>query len=161
VESELGRGSTFRITLAACTDDPVPTQSPTPPAQKAAAPQSVQRILVAEDEPDLREVLQASLSASGFDVTVAATTDEALTALEAGGQDLVVSDLLMPGGGGRRILETVSEMASPPPVLVVTGRAEDAVVSDLLARGAAGVLAKPFSLRALVQTVRETLVRSG
>lgn len=160
VESQPGRGASFAITLDVTTETSRPMERVGAAAEaRFACGATGCRVLVAEDEEDLRGILQEALSTAGFQVTIAATTDDALAAVEGAPYDLIVSDLLMPGGGARRLLETLSGRLSAPPLIVITGRADEHAVRELLTGGAAAVLPKPFRFAELVDLIRETLAR--
>lgn len=108
-------------------------------------------ILVAEDEPVIAEVIRALLEEEGYDVIVAYDGADALECFSNHECDLVIADLMMPHVDGRALR---AQIAAGPrahvPVLLMTAAAN----LDADDRSAfAGVLAKPFSLDALLQTV--------
>ena len=103
-------------------------------------------MLIAEDEEDVIRVLGEAFSASGCETVKVNTAPEALAALESQEFDLVVSDLMMPGGGGRAVLEFTSALDDPPPVTIITGRLEKSLQDEVIALGASHCLKKPFNL---------------
>lgn len=107
-------------------------------------------MLVADDEPHVRRAAAQALAASGYRVREAADAPTAVAALHRHDFALVVSDLLMPGGGGREVLARVAALPHPPPVIIITGRLEGFVKEELLGAGAAVCLSKPFRLLDLV-----------
>ncbi len=109
------------------------------------APASEGRILVIDDEPSLRDVLEVGLSRAGFFVGAAATHAEALARLEEH-WDLVVTDLQLPDGDGLSILRQVKESSPGTAVMVLTahGSADTAVAAMKL--GAHDYLTKPFDI---------------
>lgn len=119
-------------------DDPGPLDAP-------AAPAPPSRILVADDDPANRDLLGRRLAREGHHVSYAADGREALALAEAGGQDLVLLDLLMPGLDGAEVLRRMK--ASPElrdlPVLMISARDEQASVGRCITMGADDYLSKP------------------
>jgi len=145
--SEVGVGTTFEVWLPATTAEPSATLAETgasigPPAE---APSGL-RILVADDEEDIRGMLVDLLSGQGHSVTSVADAQQATAALNEATFDAVLTDLLMPGGGGRRVLEVAQHLPVAPPVLVLTGRGEVEVAEEMLGLGATACLRKPLDL---------------
>jgi two-component system copper resistance phosphate regulon response regulator CusR len=118
------------------------------------------RVLVVEDEPKMRRILQRDLAAEGYDVATAATGPEGQAALAGGGFDAVVLDWLLPGKDGLAVLTDLRQSGSRVPVLLLTARdaVEDRVAG--LDRGADDYLVKPFATAELQARVRP-LVRRG
>src|SRR5436190_23828656 len=118
------------------------------------------RILVADDEPSVRESVGYALAQDGFDVDVAADGNEA--AAKVGGDsvpyDLLILDIMMPGPSGLDICREVRSR-SPVPIIVLT--AKDAEVDKVvgLEVGADDYVTKPFSVRELLGRVRAQLRR--
>jgi CheY-like chemotaxis protein len=102
------------------------------------------RILVVDDEEDVRQLVSRILEDAGFDVAVASDGREAIERLVAEPHDLIVLDIMMPGIDGWEVLGHVARMEAPPSVLVLTGRAYHEVVERAKHEGAAAVLSKPF-----------------
>jgi DNA-binding response OmpR family regulator len=119
------------------------------------------KILIIEDEKPLAHALELKLSHEGFVVTSTNSGAEALTFLEQGHYDLVLTDLIIPGVDGFKVLETIQEKKMKTPVIVMTNlnQAEDRKrASDL---GAAEFFVKsnsPISL--IVETVKKTIQSS-
>ncbi len=114
---------------------------------------SLGKVLVVDDEPEVREVLQEFLSGRGYEVTVAENGLAALAALEAQRPDLVLLDVAMPGMDGVETLRRIVELQPPIPVIMVTANADIGVTSKLLALGAVDYIPKPFDLDYLDQAV--------
>ena len=117
------------------------------------------RILVVDDEPHIRRVLDAMLGKEGFDVVLASDGSEGLQAISSGNVDLVILDLLMPGATG---LEVLAKIRTDPdnadtPVIILTAKGQDADREAAFAGGADDFLTKPFSPRKLVARIREIL----
>jgi len=117
------------------------------------------RILVVDDEPHIRRVLQAMLGREGFDVILASDGAEGLRLLESGNIDLVILDLIMPGATGLEVLAKIRTHRERPdmPVIILTAKGQDADREAAFAGGADDFLTKPFSPRKLIARIREIL----
>jgi two-component system response regulator MprA len=119
------------------------------------------RILVADDDPALREALRRALRLEGYDVDLAADGAEALAALATGNPDLVVLDVAMPNVDGLEVARRVRTDGNRVPILMLTARdAVDDRVAGLDA-GADDYVVKPFALEELFARVRALSRRSG
>lgn len=119
-------------------------------------------VLVADDDLDIRELVAFKLAQAGYEVRSAPDGVAALDAARAGGVDLVVLDLMMPGLSG---LDVCAELRREPstaelPVIMLTARAQDQDVATGFAAGADDYVVKPFSPRELVSRVQAVLGRS-
>jgi len=112
------------------------------------------KLLVVDDDMSLRTILHDSLSASGFDVTVAKDGPSALEAIQENAFDLAVSDLMMPGMSGIQLMEEATKIRSDLGFLIVTayGTVETAV--EALHKGAFDFITKPFSMSQLESRVQ-------
>ncbi len=117
-----------------------------------------QRILLVDDEPDLRRMVRRYLQAEGFDVADASNGEEALSILRGGSVDLVVLDVGMPRMDGFSVLQEVRK-ASDTPVIMLTARTEEIDRILGLTMGADDYVTKPFSPRELVARIRAVLRR--
>jgi two-component system, response regulator, stage 0 sporulation protein F len=118
------------------------------------------KVLVVDDEPEVQHFLQDFLSLRGYEVVLAATGLDALTALEAQKPDLVLLDVAMPVMDG---LETLSRIVALDPVvrvIMITANADISLTSKLLALGAVDYIPKPFDLDYLEQAVSIQLAAS-
>jgi CheY-like chemotaxis protein len=117
------------------------------------------RILVADDDDDIRHLITFSLQRSGFEVEAVGDGDAAFDAITANPPALAVLDVQMPGRTGLQVVDALADRggSSPTPVLLVSASAQQAEIDRGLATGAAGYLTKPFTPRALVDKVREIL----
>lgn len=111
------------------------------------------RILVVDDSRLARTALRRTLEQAGHEVTEAADAGAALLLLKGGGFDLISSDMLMPGLGGRAFLDALAEQPGSPPVMIVTADVQDSTREELLGRGAAAVVNKPFAPDVLLAAV--------
>jgi DNA-binding response OmpR family regulator len=118
------------------------------------------RILVAEDEPHIRRVLQTLLELPSFEVDFAQDGDAALTMLEGKREyDLAILDLMMPGASGLEVLARIrgSGRSSTLPVVILTAKGQDADREEALALGASAFMTKPFSPKKLLARIDELL----
>ncbi len=117
------------------------------------------RILVADDEPSVRESVGYALGQEGFQVTLAVDGDDAEGKLTGDGEyDLLILDIMMPGRSG---LDLCRDMRSRSPVPIILLTAKDAEVDKVvgLEVGADDYVTKPFSVRELLGRVRAQLRR--
>ena len=105
------------------------------------------RILVADDEPLVRENLGKVFRQAGYDVTTVASGDQALAALmNGGGYDIVLSDITMPGADGLTVLRHAQEIAPQTFVILVTGNGTLETAIEALRLGAYDYILKPFAV---------------
>jgi DNA-binding response OmpR family regulator len=112
-------------------------------------------VLVAEDDPDLRDLVAATLKDAAMDVDVAGDGREALDRIASQKPDLVLLDLMMPVMDGHAVCDALRATEEPPRVVLMT--AADHVMTSAAEVGAAGWLAKPFDIDDLLATVRRCL----
>lgn len=118
------------------------------------------RLLVVDDDPDVRDSLGRALRSAGYSVTLVSNGGDALDALARSPVDLIVLDVLMPVLDGFEVCRRLRERGDRTPVLVLTARyAVDDRVTGLEA-GADDYLVKPFALRELLARVQALLRRS-
>jgi two-component system, cell cycle sensor histidine kinase and response regulator CckA len=150
VESEPGRGATFRIELplAAQTADRLET----PAANKVA--HGTETILLVEDEDGVRRVVETMLKRHGYNVLSSASSKDALAASgqHPGVIHLLITDMVMPGMSGRKMAECLVESRPNMKVLYVSGYGDAS-----LSQSDAHFLQKPFSTEELATKVREML----
>jgi two-component system response regulator PilR (NtrC family) len=115
------------------------------------------KVLVIDDEPDLLELLELTLSRMGLDTTRAQSVSEAIRLLDSQGFDLCLTDMRLPDGEGLRVVEHITDKSLDVPVAVMTafGSAENAVAA--LKAGAFDYLAKPVALEQLRALVKQAL----
>jgi signal transduction histidine kinase/HAMP domain-containing protein len=157
VYSEMGRGTTFKVYLPAVPDTTnvaEPERESPPPA--ASAPE---RILLVEDEPNVRRIARRILERNGYTVLEAANGNEALRVLERRREPiaLVLTDLVMPEMGGRELAARLRSVSPTSRVLFMSGYTEDAVLRQSVMEPGAIFLDKPFTFDTLIRKVREAL----
>jgi signal transduction histidine kinase/ActR/RegA family two-component response regulator len=151
VESEVGHGTTFRILLPAAGSAPAPARDDIPARESAPAVGRVRaagarpiRILVAEDERDVRELLCEILRAEGHEVYPAASGVEALELFRASDFDAVFTDIGMPGMSGWELARAVRETDGSVPLAVITGWGDAVGSAEQRAAHVDWVVTKPF-----------------
>jgi two-component system OmpR family response regulator len=119
------------------------------------------RILVADDEGDIRDLLTFKLGQAGYTVQAVGNGTQALAAIEADPPDLAVLDFMMPGLSGIDVLRKIREdgRLTGVRVILLTARARDADVDAGFVTGADDYIIKPFSPRELLHRVNTVLAR--
>jgi DNA-binding NtrC family response regulator len=117
------------------------------------AKQQAGRVLVADDEPLMRELFEDLLGGRGYEVTSVSSGNRAIAALKAAAFDVVVSDVRMPDGDGTEVLRWVRQNRPELPVLIVTGHATLSDAVKTIKGGAWDYLEKPFDPAQLLVTV--------
>lgn len=120
----------------------------------------LQRVLVVDDEPMVREVLTQYLTHDGFDVTEAADGEQAIELHDAQPPDLVLLDLMLPKRHGLEVLRHV-RMRSAVPVILLTALGDEKDRVAGLELGADDYVTKPFSPREVAARVRSVLRRTA
>jgi CheY-like chemotaxis protein len=153
IESQVGVGTTVRFMLPR-TDQVL--QAPAAPTVRGPI-RGTESILVVEDDPGVRTLIAHALQGMDYQVQSAATAEEALRIMEAGEIpiDLVVSDVVMPGMRGDRLVAKLRE-GGPLAALFVSGYPRDASL-QLDPDSGTGFLQKPFTIEQLGQKVRALL----
>ena len=164
MDSELGRGSTFRVYLpqvkGAVTPAPTPTTTRTPGALTSAELQpGHETILLVEDEDQVRELTREVLEAYGYTVVAARNPVAALQAAQQhqGPLDLLLTDIVMPQMSGRQLAE---RLVGPRPglrVLYMSGYTNDAITNHGVLDPDVALIEKPFTPEGLILRVREAL----
>jgi DNA-binding response OmpR family regulator len=117
------------------------------------------RVLVVDDEPMVREILQRYLELEGFEVAVAEDGEAAMASFSQSRPDLVVLDLMLPRIDGLEVLRRMRVDASTP-VIMLTARGEETDRVVGLELGADDYVTKPFSPREVIARVRAVLRRT-
>src|ERR1700687_5468184 len=135
-----------------------------PPAKTGPLPGSyptAARLLVVDDEPQIREVIARALTAAGYAIDFSGSGKEGLIRATAGDYDLVILDLVMPDMDGRQILAELRRERPEQAVLVLSCLSDVTTKVDCLELGAQDYLTKPFSLAELLARVRVRLGTVG
>ena len=132
-----------------------------PKAAESSAPRGY--ILVADDEPHIRRILQTLLETAAFQVDVQPDGTSALRALEGDSRyDLILLDIMMPGATGLEVLSHLRELEhrKSTPVVILTAKGQDADREQAFSLGANDFLTKPFSPKKLLARINEILQES-
>lgn len=116
-------------------------------------PSSKKRILVIDDEPDIREVLDGLLTLEGYEVCTAESGTAAIALADRDGFDLAITDLLMPGLSGVDTIAALRGIYPGLPVIVVSGYISEESVRRCNAEGAVRIVAKPVHIDELLHFV--------
>ncbi|HTI99680.1 MAG TPA: PAS domain S-box protein [Dongiaceae bacterium] len=153
-DSELGRGTTFQVFLPRIDEAAVITA----PEVQGNLPRGTEKILLAEDEKSLRQLISRVLRNQGYTVFEAGSGDEALRLAQTHGEiDLLLTDVVMPGLNGRTLSEWMEEAFPGIKVLFISGYIGSTVVRDAMMKPGTHFLQKPFSPSDLAKKVRVVL----
>jgi two-component system, cell cycle sensor histidine kinase and response regulator CckA len=155
VYSELDRGTTFLVLLPASEEKMASSESPA--RSRSFAPGG--KILVVDDEEEIRDSLTAMLQSIGFDVLVAEDGEEGLEQYRLHQKEIrvVLSDLSMPKMDGEMFFGKVREINPKVRVILSSGYNHASVIRRFLNMGLAGFLQKPYRLKDLVLAVQDAL----
>ena len=160
VESEVGRGTTFRVRLPKVGEAALPAQAAAPQAQPSRRDESL-RILVVDDEDYVRELLADILEREGCEVALAAEGREALRLYESGEFDAVFTDVGLPGMSGWELARAVRERDSEVALAVITGWGDEVSHEERAAAQANWIIPKPFTVERITDLVREVSQRKS
>jgi len=158
VYSEMGRGTTFRVYLPRVEEEDRALDPTTP---EGAARHGKETILLVEDDDAVRGVAAAILRRAGYTVIETSNGIQALQLCQdpSVAFDLVLTDAIMPGLGGRALLGHVQRVRPGVPVLLMSGYTRDAMVNSAELPASGMFVQKPFTPAALTQKVREAMDR--
>ncbi|HVB37844.1 MAG TPA: PAS domain S-box protein, partial [Vicinamibacterales bacterium] len=160
--SEPGRGSTFKVYIPAAPDQAAAASS-NPPVEEGLTLDGTETILLVEDHEAVRGLARAALAGRGYRVIEATRGDEAVAIGQglARAPDLILTDVVMPGLGGRDVAERLRETHPRTPVLFMSGYTAGAVTREGTLEPGVAFLEKPFTPRQLLRKVREILEESA
>lgn len=118
---------------------------------------SAVRLLVVDDEPDVREMMSALLGAEGYDVVTAPDGATALDSARRTSFDVAILDLRMPGLSGRETLAELRQVDPSVATIIVSGYVTPEEAQHCRALGAMAILHKPFGIDALLAAIRRAL----
>lgn len=150
IKSEPGEGTLVRIRFPAC--EPSAPAADSLEASRSEATHRPLKVLLVDDDDLVQSSIQAILEALGHSVVTSPGGEEALAAIGAGYEpDVVILDMNMPGLGGTGTLPRLRALRPGLPVILATGRADQAAVSLVEAHPKVTLISKPFDLRELRQ----------
>lgn len=135
----------------------MPQSKPKRDVTRARAPRRPCRILVVEDDADMRQWVAEVLAEAGFEAVTAPDVLTATMSLLADRIDAVVTDWKMPGLDGLDLLDSVGRLAPGTPVVLVTAYLEPHLHERVITGGAFSLLAKPFRREELLVHLRKAL----
>jgi CheY-like chemotaxis protein len=156
VHSEPGKGTSFRIYLPRVAEA---ARAGPDFSTRIAAPRGDETVLLVEDEDGLRSLARHVLERCGYAVLEARDVDDALSvaALHEAPIHLLITDVVMPGGGGRVLAERLGQAHPETKVLYVSGYTDDAVMRHGILQEQVNFLQKPFTPLTLAHKTREVL----
>jgi two-component system response regulator FixJ len=119
------------------------------------------RICLVDDDPDVRESLEALLSTAGFETAAFASAAEFLAAFDPDRTACVLLDVRMPGMDGLALLETLGAARRGVPIVMMTGHADVPMAVRAMKAGAADFVEKPFASARLLDGIRAAIGRSA
>ncbi len=158
-QSEPGAGTTFYIYLPRVEDLP---EELSPAKSQENEKGGCETVLLVEDEESVRELVRETLAARGYKVLEAENGESGLLVAEAYGDgiDILITDVVMPGMGGRELAKRLLQMRPTLGVLYLSGYTEDTILHQGVLGPGTAFLQKPFTLQNLARKVREVL-RAG
>ncbi len=115
------------------------------------------RVLVVDDEQQVRDLLCSFLVDKGYEVLQASDGEQAMELLKREMPDLLFLDVHMPGSSGLDVIRRIREMNSVIPVVMITGGEDDKIAVDLLLEGATDFVRKPLRLAYIGRVVEACL----
>ena len=115
------------------------------------------KIVLIEDDGEIRKTLTSVLSAAGYDVSAAQNGIEGQKLIKSAEPDLIITDMMMPQLGGFPVLEFLKSLDNPPPVIMITANegGRHKAYAEML--GVANYLRKPFAMDVMLDAVEEAL----
>jgi CheY-like chemotaxis protein len=154
--SAVGRGTTFLVYLPRLASAAVAKVEDAPATE---APRGGETVLLVEDDRSVRELVRVFLERLGYTVLEAASGTEAvdLVAQHDGPTDLLLTDVVMPGLGGRETTKALFSLRPDMKVLYMSGYTDDVVVRQGVVDENLNFIAKPFDLKTLARKLRTIL----
>jgi two-component system cell cycle sensor histidine kinase/response regulator CckA len=157
VESELNKGTTFRVYLPAASQFMAGTESRS--RADEAIPRGTETILIVEDEGDLRQVLELVLTSAGYKVVACADGEQALRLYSSRAVEiaLVIADRGLPVLSGDEVFRRVRAINPQAKVILASGFIEPDLKSELLKAGVQDFIQKPYTLNEVLRKTRSVL----
>ncbi|MGE5263292.1 MAG: response regulator [Acidobacteriota bacterium] len=151
VDSEPGRGSSFTVAIPAAPEAVLSIPEPAPPLVHPA------RILIVDDDSAVRDIAAKLLNLRGYQVAVAGTGSEGISAFKRSGFDLVVTDLGMPGMSGWEVARAIKRLNPKTLVVLMTGWTVTLDEEKVKESGVDRIVPKPFDVDNLLALVNEAI----
>jgi len=142
------------------TAGPGPARAPRPtagPPARDAQPAAPRRVLVADDEASIRDLLSKALTLAEYDVDAVPDGRTAIARLRAGPYDLLITDLKMPGIDGLSLIREARRLDPALPVVVITAYSSEASAIEAINLGVTAYLIKPFRITKILATAAKAL----
>ncbi len=154
--SEVGKGTTFKIYLPAVMNAAAVMEPDAPPQEILTGTETV---LLVEDEQHLRGLAERILRGYGYTVLLASSAKDGLlvSAQHQGNIDLLLTDVVMPGGSGRELAEQLAAVRPNVKIIYMSGYTEDAIVHHGVLMPGTVLLPKPFTPEVLARKIRQAL----
>jgi len=161
VQTELGRGTTFEVHLPRSQQTANTAKATATPKKARAEARRGETLLVVEDETSVLRVTKRILEQAGYRVLSASNLIQAIAVARStpGPIELLLTDLVLPDGGGRDVAERIAELRPEIRVLYVSGYTDDPALRHGISASEVEFLAKPFAPEQLVERIREVLER--
>lgn len=157
VESEVGRGSTFRVVLPAFVVAEGGPAATAPEKCEELAEGTGERILLVEDEEGVREGLTEMLTMLGYEVTAVGSRAEAIAVPSHPGFDLLLTDLILPDVTGTDLAKELQHCWPELRILLMSGYSDDEELRQQISRDELGFIQKPFDSYTLARALRAAL----
>ena len=159
VESEVGRGTTFRLRFPVATAEALPARKALAQAAPETRGSGGLRVLVVDDEDYVRELLLDILEREGCEVVAASEGREALQLFERQDFDAVLTDVGLPGMSGWELARYIRERNGSVPLAIITGWGDTVSPEEQHEAQADWIVAKPFSVERITSLVAEISTR--
>jgi PAS domain S-box-containing protein len=153
IYSEQDKGTVFQVYLRACEAHAVTEEA----ATTASAQRFEGRVLLVDDEPELRASIASMLEHLGFQVEVAGDGQEALDRFTPGQFALVLMDLTMPRLNGSEAFRRMKALDPAVKVILSSGYNEQDAIQEFTGRGLAGFIQKPYQIKSLIEVLGKAL----
>jgi len=160
IYSELGVGTTVKLYLPRDTSNG--NESLLPPEVREQLPAPQHKVLVVEDDADVREFVLAALHDLGYQAIAAGDAESARQWLARDGQiEVVLTDVVMPGTNGRQLADEIHDMRPDMTVLFMTGYSRNAIVHNGVLDAGVRLISKPFTVDELSRELHAAIVANG
>jgi two-component system cell cycle sensor histidine kinase/response regulator CckA len=157
VESKVGAGTTFRLYFRRSLGEPEPLSAP---GSRHLPSRGRERILVVEDDDLVRRLVVRTLEGAGYAVQAGTRANEGLERARSAVFDLLVTDVVMPGGDGKQLATRLMALFPELRVLYMSGYTDGAIASGGVLDAGVELLSKPFAPADLLARVRKILDRA-
>ena len=120
----------------------------------------MKKILIIDDEPSIRDILQIFFKEQGYEVCLAENGKDALTIFRTEFPEIVFLDLLIPGKTGKEVLQEIRKLSPHTVVIIITGFSEEEIFSIISPTDIQGILKKPFRLAHIEKKILPTIKKN-